>query len=857
MVAKSRRAARRLLRAVALPVRRLLTRLPRPYACAVALLQPWSFEGLRYARRATAGHDLRIGYVVWRFPTLHETFIRREVQALREAGVPVRVFALEPGNPMPAEDPASPIAPVTYFGSEPRARGWAFSRQAWRRRPFAVLRLLLFIVRHRDPPDKMPQRDRSVCRDACQLAAMLSEHGITHVHSPWANSYALLSLIASRLAGASFSVQARAYDIHRSVPREVIADRLRFAEFCIVNSRYNADFLRSQLAGSRPPPIHVVYNGVKVERFRPGLRVDRQGPLRILAVGRLVEQKGFRDLLRACHLLRERGVDFTCEIIGGPIEPADTVTWLELRMLHTRLGLDACVRFCGSQPFASVLAALERADLVVLPSVAARDGGHDVTPNCLIEAMAMGLPVVSTTIGAIPEIVDHERDGLLVPPNDEQALAAAIERLMHSPELRRTLGAAARRRVEERFDVDRNVMERKRLFQSLLGRTSDTGRALIAAARGGDLQTTVRLLNDGASPDAPDRRGRTALHEAAARGHADVAACLLARGANPRVEDGKGRTALDARNTTPEVLHQIRQRYHRRRADPEATLSRASEDARHLAAELAQTGIVKISGLVGTEDLARMRQEFQGFIESLDARLSRGDGIYKQYDEEEHFWQKDRAYVSNNAFKHSPTLTRLCCHPTLLDAASLYLGRAPHIQRGGAMRYLPSPAVSNDMFGWHHDMEEKRFKVMILLTGVGEGGQHMSYLVRSHTLFHPYAMFFENPCSVDYCRAHLPNVEVFDAVGTAGDMFVFDSNGAHRGNRSESADIRDVFMVEYTADTSHIWGGDVDPRVLDEVGPLSPNPFDRLLRSHKLWEQPMVRKAATWIENLPHVERWL
>jgi glycosyltransferase involved in cell wall biosynthesis len=115
-------------------------------------------------------------------------------------------------------------------------------------------------------------------------------------------------------------------------------------------------------------------------------------------------------------------------------------------------------------PFSSVLSAYRSADSVVLPSVRARDGSHDVTPNTLIEAMAMRLPVVSTTIGAIPEIVDHEIDGLLVPPNDARALAAALERLLREPALRRRLGEAARRKVEARFDMDRNVGERARLF---------------------------------------------------------------------------------------------------------------------------------------------------------------------------------------------------------------------------------------------------------------------------------------------------------------------------------------------------------------------------------------------------------
>lgn len=380
---------------------------------------------------------------------------------------------------------------------------------------------------------------------------------------------------------------------------------------------------------------------------------------------------------------------------------------------------------------------------------------------------------------------------------------------------------------------------------------------VIVAARHGDIGTIARLLNDGADLNTQSARGRTALHDAAARDHAEAAAYLLAHGANPGLVDRRGRSAFDVRNTSPEVLHEIRQRYHRRRTHDPTAWAHVSEQAKRWAAELAQTGIVKVSGLIGAEDLARLRQDFQRFIDSLEAKLARGDGAYKQYDEEEHFWVKDRAYVSNNAFKYSARLIELCCNPTLLDAANLYLGRVPHIQRGGAMRYLPSGPANNDMFGWHHDMEEKRFKVMILLTGVGAGGQHMSYVVGSHALLHPYAMFFDNPCSLEYCRAHLSDVEVFDAVGSAGDVFIFDSNGAHRGNRSESADIRDVFIVEYTADTSHIWGGDVDPRIFDAIGPVAPNPFERLMRSPRIWERPVARQSPTWIENLPHVERWL
>jgi glycosyltransferase involved in cell wall biosynthesis len=136
-------------------------------------------------------------------------------------------------------------------------------------------------------------------------------------------------------------------------------------------------------------------------------------------------------------------------------------------MLLTELQLESTVRFWGSQPMAAVVDALEQADLFVLPCVRARDGSHDITPNSLLEAMAAGLPVIATTSGAIPEIVDDGIDGLLVPPGDERELATAIERLIRDPALGRKLGQAARAKVEARFDPFRNGQRLAGLFLSL------------------------------------------------------------------------------------------------------------------------------------------------------------------------------------------------------------------------------------------------------------------------------------------------------------------------------------------------------------------------------------------------------
>ncbi|MEQ1757264.1 MAG: glycosyltransferase [Vicinamibacterales bacterium] len=384
---------------------------------------------------------------------------------------------------------------------------------------------------------------------------------------------------------------------------------------------------------------------------------------------------------------------------------------------------------------------------------------------------------------------------------------------------------------------------------------------LISATRHGDLAAVTRLLASGVPVNAQDSSGCSALHRAVSLGYEEIAASLLAHGANPHLVDHKGRSACAGSTTPPDILHGIRQRYHRlpMRAGTAGAplLPSASARAQGWAADLERRGIIKITGLLTPEALTSLRTDFARFIQALDERIARGKADHKHYDEEEHWWPNDQAYVSNNAFKYSPDLARLCCHDDLIACARLFLGRTPFIQRGVAMRYLPIASRDNDMFGWHHDMEERRFKMMILLTDVEPGGQHMSYILGSHRLFHPYAMFLKSSCGIEYCRKHLPAVETYDATGKAGDIFLFDSNGGHRGNRSDAAATRDAFFVEYSADHSELWGGDIDPGVGEELARLEHNPFARLLTVQKKWTLPVTRHAPSWVENLSRLERWL
>jgi len=207
--------------------------------------------------------------------------------------------------------------------------------------------------------------------------------------------------------------------------------------------------------GDEPSDIRRLYNGIDLTRFRPDPSVAREKNL-ILAVGRLVEKKGFDDLIQACAILADRGLDFCCEIIGkGPLKQA-------LSDQIAELGVGEFVKLVGARPQDQVLQAYKRATVFALPCIVGSDGNRDGLPTVLLEAMATGLPPVSTDLTGIPEIIDHNVNGLVVPPSDVAALVNGLARLLYNPALRKRLGTAARQKVEHEFDVRQNVAQLQR-----------------------------------------------------------------------------------------------------------------------------------------------------------------------------------------------------------------------------------------------------------------------------------------------------------------------------------------------------------------------------------------------------------
>jgi glycosyltransferase involved in cell wall biosynthesis len=268
---------------------------------------------------------------------------------------------------------------------------------------------------------------------------------VAHIHSQWIHAGGTVAMYAAWLLDVPFSFTGHATDLFRD--RCALGDKIRRADFIVCISEFHRRFYLEN--GARPEQLIVAYCGIDPSWFYPPARERAaEHPYRILSSGRLVEKKGFADLIEACRILADRGKRFEC-IIGGSGELEH-----DLRSMIERLGLSGRVTVTGEALIQEqIVEFMHSGDAYVLPCVWAKDGDVDGLPQMLMEAMACGLPVISTRLVGIPDLIRHEETGLLVEPHDPFGLADAISRLMHDRSLAVRLAESGRRWVVERFDL--------------------------------------------------------------------------------------------------------------------------------------------------------------------------------------------------------------------------------------------------------------------------------------------------------------------------------------------------------------------------------------------------------------------
>jgi glycosyltransferase involved in cell wall biosynthesis len=393
-----------------------------------------------------------VGYVLKRYPRFSETFVVNEILAHEAAGQAIEIFALRPVAESHFQDTIGRVrAPVTRVPDlfKDADAFWKLLHRAREGLPgaWSVLGAL----------DDEAGRDVG---QAIHVALACRERGIRHLHAHFGTAATTVARLAAAMAGTPYSFTAHAKDIYCESQESRDLDRkLRDAARVVTVSEFNLAHLRNRFGPSARRLVRI-YNGVDLDRY--GWEPPRPQAHGILAVGRLVEKKGFHILVEAMRLLRAEGRDVTCRIVGGGEEEPN------LRAQIGASGLSGSIELLGPRAQGWVMRLMREAAVLACPSVVGRDGNRDGLPTVLIEAMATGTPCVASAVTGIPELVQDGRTGLCVPEGDPEALAAALARLLDDPALRAAFSRAGRALVEEAFDLAANAGRLRALFAAVV-----------------------------------------------------------------------------------------------------------------------------------------------------------------------------------------------------------------------------------------------------------------------------------------------------------------------------------------------------------------------------------------------------
>jgi len=382
-------------------------------------------------------------YLFERFPSFGQTFCYREVEELYRQVVAPPIFSIRNPKDEPPQDWDPRIVKQAHYlpGEKELLNEVQTDSKKGRLSPAIIAAL-----------DEWDRRtDFLRLYQAVYVGSRLQQAGIGHVHAHFAGMAARTAFWIAKFFPITFSFTAHANDIFSPRNFEIGLDKLvDAARVIITETDYSEKFLRERFP-ERADRVHRIYNGLNLAEF--GRANFSSDPPLIVAVGRLIAKKGFPNLIRACALLVEHGRSFRCEIFGeGPLG----------NQLHDQIdesGLKELVQLPGPKPQHELRERLAAANAFVLPSVPEAEGGMDNLPTVIMEAMATGLPVVSTTVGGIPEMVIDNETGFLVEPHDVVALAGAMEKITNDRSLAQRLGHAGNERAQRLFSIEKNVRE--------------------------------------------------------------------------------------------------------------------------------------------------------------------------------------------------------------------------------------------------------------------------------------------------------------------------------------------------------------------------------------------------------------
>jgi glycosyltransferase involved in cell wall biosynthesis len=397
-------------------------------------------------------------HLISTFPPLNETFVLREIRQLHKAGWPVIIGQIRPlhrTEPAKGFEDLTPLVNGAGWFSLEMLKGLCFFSL---QKPRQVVECLRIVSRSLDRPKDLTKM-LYVLLSSMRLGFSLRDASIKLVRADFLHTEALAARFIKILLGVPYGVTA--YTVAVYFKQIIIEDIVKNAAFFVADTDQTKAFL---LKMNVPPElVHLIRNGVSLDEFplRRGLAAA-SSPTLILGVGSLIPKKGFDVMLRACALLRKRGIQIRCVIIGDGSERE------HLASRKKQLGLDDCVEMLGSRSLAELRDWYYRAAIFVMASVLCPTGETDGLPTVIIEAMASGLPIVGTRTAAIPEAVRDGLNGFVVPANEAEPLADCIQVLVEDDELRVRLGVAGRQIAETEFDLKRKAEKLSLLIRQYL-----------------------------------------------------------------------------------------------------------------------------------------------------------------------------------------------------------------------------------------------------------------------------------------------------------------------------------------------------------------------------------------------------
>lgn len=400
-----------------------------------------------------------LGFILKGYPRLSETFILNEILLLERLGFKLHIIAMRnPGETTVHDSVKRVRAQVTYIPDYFWPFFFAFIKanvKLWWRKPGVYWSAFSFALRR-----SLRQFSSSTIKRFAQAAYLVENHlyakpgggfepiTLAHLHAHFSHGPTTVAFFASWLTGITYSFSAHAKDIYLQ-EHGFLRDKISHARFVVTCTEFNKNYLQ-EVSGSAAP-VFRCYHGLNVSGFEVPAKTHRRSVPNILSVGRFVPKKGFPILIQALHRLRQEGLALHCDIVGsGPLKD-------ELQQQIKTLGMSDAVKLVAPMPQSELLEYYRKADLFALACEVQEDGDRDGIPNVLVEALAMGIPAVSTAISGIPELIEDGVNGLLVPEKSAEALAEALGKILRDAELAERLGSAGRAKVEDEFDALRNV----------------------------------------------------------------------------------------------------------------------------------------------------------------------------------------------------------------------------------------------------------------------------------------------------------------------------------------------------------------------------------------------------------------